>query len=127
GRRERPVAFAAAVERLATFARPEVEVILGLPGDTPEGFRQTVRFVLDLPAAVSVYRLRLDPWSRFLERRAGLGLEADFADMGRIRATPTFPPEALADAEAWLEGLAQGPWFHRARGLSYDGRELVRP
>ncbi|MEM1313752.1 MAG: radical SAM protein, partial [Pseudomonadota bacterium] len=41
--------FRPAVERLSEVAELEVQIIFGLPGDTPEGFRRTLDFALSLP------------------------------------------------------------------------------
>ncbi|MCX5796979.1 MAG: radical SAM protein [Elusimicrobia bacterium] len=127
-RKEDPEDFARTMESIASFATPEVEIVLGLPGDTPEGFRKTVRFVLGLPVKVTVQSLRLDPWSDFLADRGKLGLKADFARAGVIRSSPTFPAAALEDCRDWLRRLGRAPWTHRARTLALDGEHLnARP
>lgn len=41
--------FGPAIEKLAKVAKLEVQIIFGLPGDTPEGFRRTLDFALSLP------------------------------------------------------------------------------
>ena len=41
--------FRPAIERLSEVAQLEVQIIMGLPGDTPEGFRRTLDFALSLP------------------------------------------------------------------------------
>jgi radical SAM superfamily enzyme YgiQ (UPF0313 family) len=41
--------FRSAVERLSQVAQLEVQIIMGLPGDTPEGFRRTLKFAMSLP------------------------------------------------------------------------------
>jgi radical SAM superfamily enzyme YgiQ (UPF0313 family) len=41
--------FGSAVERLSQVAQLEVQIIMGLPGDTPEGFRRTLKFAMSLP------------------------------------------------------------------------------
>ena len=41
--------FASAVDRLSQVAQLEVQIIMGLPGDTPEGFRRTLKFAMSLP------------------------------------------------------------------------------
>jgi hypothetical protein len=120
-RREEREAFATAVDRIAGFCVPEVELILGLPGDGPAGFEQSVLFALSLPVSVSIYRLRLDPWSQFLEQRVALGLQADFANSGRVRGLRGFAEDEVDAAESWLKGLARAPWQHRAKRLIVDG------
>lgn len=122
GRAADPARFKAAIERIAAFHAPVVELVLGLPGDTLEGFLRTLRFALELPARIEVYPLRLDPGSRFTRRRAELGLEADLSakGMGRVTATPTFPGRDLAKAEAAIALLgARGRTF-RALSLGFD-------
>jgi Radical SAM superfamily len=47
--------FETAVWRLAAVTQIELQVIFGLPGDTPEGFRRTLDYALSLPAAVRAY------------------------------------------------------------------------
>jgi len=126
-RREAQDVFASGIDRLARFAVPEVELILGLPGDTAEGFEQSVRFVLSLPVSLSVYRLRLDPWSTYLEQRNRLGIEADFGRLGRVTSVPGFSREEQNAAEAWLRGLGKGAWGHRARRVLLDGEQLHPP
>jgi radical SAM superfamily enzyme YgiQ (UPF0313 family) len=50
------------VERLAEVANQEVQIILGLPGDTPDGFRRTLDYALSLPVwAVRVYHCLVLP------------------------------------------------------------------
>lgn len=113
-------AFRAAIERVAAVHTPVVELILGLPGDSLEGFVSTMRFVLDLPVDVEVYHLRLDPGSWFMRDREKLGIEADFADEGRVVRTPTFSTESLERAKWALRELGARPWRYRARRLGFD-------
>jgi radical SAM superfamily enzyme YgiQ (UPF0313 family) len=115
-----PPGFRRAIERIAAFHTPVVELILALPGDSLPAFAATMRFVLSLPVEVEVYHLRLDPGSVFFQRRQELGLEADFAREGRIVSTPTFSQEDLARAQAILREIASRPWRYRARRLGFD-------
>lgn len=123
-RKEDPEVFASAIHKLASFHAPEVELILGLPGDTPEGFCSTVQFVLELPVTVSVYRLRLDPWSIYLTQRQEMGIDADFSNLGRVTAVPGFSHSQLDETEEWLLSLGRSGWNHKARRLMYDGRSI---
>ncbi len=123
-RKEEADRFAEAVTKLAAFGTPEVELILGLPGDTAEGFRKSVEFVLGLPVTVSVYRLRLDPWSIYLSERQSLGIEADFRNLGRVTSIPGFSQSEMEESENWLMGLGRVPWTRRAKRLMYDGRSI---
>lgn len=55
------VRFEAAVRRLAAVTNIELQIIFGLPGDTPEGFRRTLDYALSLPAAVRAYHCLVLP------------------------------------------------------------------
>lgn len=113
--------FRAAIEELSTVHRPTVEVILGLPGDTLQGFNETLRYVLSLPAEVEVYHLRLDPGSQFLLRREELGLEADWSRQGRVIRTPSFSEQEMDRAVRGLRALGRRRrWPFRATRLAYD-------
>jgi radical SAM superfamily enzyme YgiQ (UPF0313 family) len=53
--------FEEAVRRLAAITNIELQVIFGLPGDTPEGFRRTLDYARSLPAAVRAYHCLVLP------------------------------------------------------------------
>jgi radical SAM superfamily enzyme YgiQ (UPF0313 family) len=53
--------FEAAVRRLAAVTTIELQVIFGLPGDTPEGFRRTLDYALSLPGGVRAYHCLVLP------------------------------------------------------------------
>jgi radical SAM superfamily enzyme YgiQ (UPF0313 family) len=53
--------FEQAVRRLAAVTTIELQVIFGLPGDTPEGFRRTLDYALSLPASVRAYHCLVLP------------------------------------------------------------------
>ncbi len=113
-------AFGSSIEQIARVHTPVVELILGLPGDTLDGFLATMRFVLDLPVDVEVYPLRLDPGSVFMRDREALGIEADFSNQGRVEQTATFGREGLERAKRTLLELGRRPWRYRARRLGFD-------
>ena len=115
-----PPAFRRAIERIAAFHTPVIELILALPGDSLPAFAATMRFVLSLPVEVEVYHLRLDPGSIYFQRRKELGLEADFTREGRIVSTPTFSQEDLARAQSILREIGSRPWRYPARRLGFD-------
>jgi len=118
--------FREAIHAIARFHTPVVEVILGLPGDTLQGFGETMRFVLDLPADVEVYHLRLDPGSAFMRDRQP-------SARGGLRqrrpggAHPTFSAEDLARAATALRALGRRPWPYRARRLGFDFKSIHEP
>ena len=59
--------------------------------------------------------------------RDALGLEADFANEGRVVSTPTFSAEDLARAAAALRALGRRPWPYRARRLGFDFKPIHEP
>lgn len=124
GRKVDPPAFRKAIFAIARFHTPVVELILGLPGDSLLGFLGSVRFVLDLPADIEIYHLRLDPGSEFLRNRAALGLTIDARDQAKVLATPTFSAEELRQAIDTLREIGRSPWRHRARRLGFDFETL---
>ena len=53
--------FEETVRRLAEVTSIELQIIMALPGDTPDGFRRTLDYALSLPAAVRVYHCLVLP------------------------------------------------------------------
>jgi radical SAM superfamily enzyme YgiQ (UPF0313 family) len=53
--------FERAVRDLAAVTSIELQIIFGLPGDTPDGFRRTLDYALSLPASVRVYHCLVLP------------------------------------------------------------------
>ena len=53
--------FEEAVRKLAQVAYCEIQIIMGLPGDTPEGFLRTLEFARALPAGVRAYHCLVLP------------------------------------------------------------------
>jgi len=124
GRKDDPEQFARAIERISQFTTPEVELILGLPDDSVQGFKKTVEFAVSLPVKVSALRLRLDPWTRILMDRDKLGITADFTRLGRVVETASFSRDDFAECESWLRGVGRGLKRRSARALALDGEQL---
>ncbi len=59
GRRVDRVKFARKIDMLNTVTRPSVSVIMGLPGDTVEGFRETLEFCAELDADINIFELKV--------------------------------------------------------------------
>lgn len=53
--------FEQAVRELARVTNIELQIIFGLPGDTPDGFRRTLDYALSLPASVRAYHCLVLP------------------------------------------------------------------
>ncbi len=117
-----PARFRAGVRHLQTSGiRPRIDLIIGLPGDTPEGFRRSLDFVADLDAAedAQVFFLSVLPGTDFRRRRAELGLRFQARPPYTVLETATFSPSDMAEAfeaaEDALElNLAPEPDLHLA-------------
>ena len=75
-------------------------IILGLPGDTPEGFAQTLSW-LQRTGAYSVvhpFVLSILPGTDFREHSSSLGLRYDPRPPYYVRSTPAFPAEEIQRA-----------------------------
>jgi hypothetical protein len=116
--------FARTMEYLSGFVTPEVELILGLPGDTPAGFRQTIDFAFSLPVNVTVQTFRLDPWSSYSAQRELHGLKADYTDVGRVYESNGFPGDQIRQSADWLRGVARSTRERRAHHIALDGEQL---
>jgi hypothetical protein len=119
-----PGTFARAMEFFSTFTTPEVELVLGLPGDSPDGFRRTIAFALGLPVNITVQTFRLDAWSSFFRERERFGLKADYRDVARVYESADFPGDSIAQCRAWLRAVGRAPWTHRAKALALDGDQI---
>jgi hypothetical protein len=99
--------FDRVVEQLARVADIEVEIILGLPGDTPEGFRATLARARSLPAMVRIFHCLVLPDA--LMTRAPPGVEMDFDPHTlAMRACTGWSADALAaEARRLTEDVAR--------------------
>jgi len=53
--------FEPTIRRLTDVTSIELQIIMGLPGDTPDGFRRTLDYALSMPAAVRAYHCLVLP------------------------------------------------------------------
>jgi radical SAM superfamily enzyme YgiQ (UPF0313 family) len=72
-----PRRFEEAVYRLAAVTNIELQIIFGLPGDTPDGFRRTLDYALSLPAAVRAYHCLVLPDALMTRGLPDWGMEFD--------------------------------------------------
>lgn len=105
----------------AAEIRPRIDLIIGLPGDTPEGFRRSLEFVVALGAAedAQVFFLSVLPGTDFRRRHSELGLQFQNRPPYTVLQTPTFSESEMAEAfeaaEDALElNLAPEPDLHLA-------------
>ncbi len=96
-----------------------LDLIYGLPGDTLEGFRESVDFAMSLvPNHLDLFRLSVLPGTRLGETATGLGLDYELHHPYRVLAAPGFGPEDLTRAERIARGCdalynhgKAVPWF----------------
>ena len=109
--RERFLRGASALRRQGIVVR--TGVILGLPCDTGEGFRSTVRFLEDagLAGDMEVYPLGVLPGTDLRREAPALGV----AHMGRppyhVLSTPTMSADGIAESIRWLERELDAEFF----------------
>ena len=107
-RRIDPDRFAAAVGLLSRIVRPEVNVIVGLPGETLEGFKRTLEFCAGLPAVIRCFDLRVIPETTYFIEAAEHGLVYDPQDEMRVVRAGSYSAEDLAEMRRLATALA-GP------------------
>ncbi len=53
--------FESSVRKIASVFQAEIQIIMGLPGDTPEGFKRTLEFARSMPVSVRAYHCLVLP------------------------------------------------------------------
>lgn len=95
------------------------DLIYGLPGDSLEGFMESVDFAMSLaPNHLDIFRLSVLPGTRLFDTAASLGLCCEAQAPYHILATPTFNPQDLSQAARIAQGCdvlynrgKAVPWF----------------
>jgi len=83
------------------------DVILGLPGDTPEGFARTLEYLSQYPVELNVNVMNVMPQTEAWRQRVAWGLQVHEADGWIIRETPTFPAAELRAAACRVAAMAR--------------------
>lgn len=87
--------FTPAVEELSKVAGLEIQIIMGLPEDTPEGFRKTLDFALALPVtSVRVYHCLVLPDALLSRAKPEWKLDFDPVNMA-MRSNHTWSSDDL--------------------------------
>ena len=123
-RRFKPRFFESAVERLADVSDVTVEVIMGLPGDTLEGFKETMRRVSDLSCSIRVYQCLILP-DALLTEYAGDSRVRFHPVTLQVREAPGWSARDLDAACDWLNDWSDSD--APARLLSDDLGEHLEP
>lgn len=96
GRRFDRGKFEEAVGALSSIGRVVVDVILGLPGDDPEGFRRTIDYLTAMDVSIHMFLLMALPGSDYSENRDRYGLRFNEDGVPFLLGSDTFPPDELA-------------------------------
>lgn len=88
-------------------------IILGLPGDTPEGFQATVSFLEEAGLAddMEVYPLSVLPGTDLRRDAAALGIEFMGFPPYHVLSTPTMDAGSIAESIRWLERRRNAEFF----------------
>ncbi|MEY4983604.1 MAG: hypothetical protein RIR62_1870 [Pseudomonadota bacterium] len=98
--------FAPAVEQLSKVAGLEIQIIMGLPEDTPDGFRRTLDFALSLPVtSVRVYHCLVLPDALLSRADPSWKLDFDPVNMA-MKSNHTWSAEDFTRMRAELDERA---------------------
>jgi radical SAM superfamily enzyme YgiQ (UPF0313 family) len=98
--------FEQAVRQLAAVTTIELQIIFGLPGDTPEGFRRTLDYARSLPANVRAYHCLVLPDALMTRSLPDFDMVFDPRDLSMISCLG-WSAEALTAMRAELDGRAR--------------------
>jgi radical SAM superfamily enzyme YgiQ (UPF0313 family) len=122
--------FHAGVQALTAVRNTVIELIMGLPYDTPESFRTSVQRAMELPVSgVQVFHSLVLPDGLMTRAPAGSNLVFDHKTLKTISATG-WTQRDLAETAEWLSRLAEsagGSWDATMWRLPAKGRDLPRP
>lgn len=112
------------IEQLSRFGLIDVEIILGLPDDTPEAFRETLETVLELPCSVRVFRCLVLPDALLTRGESRFDIHFDPLTL-EMQSCNSWPEKALREtqeyvtrlSESWPGGLVGDFWWHFRSGL----------
>ena len=93
--------FESAVHRLASVTNIELQIIFGLPGDTPDGFRRTLDYALSMPAAVRAYHCLVLPDALMTRGLPEWGMEFDPRTLA-MTSCLGWSPDDIAELRAEL-------------------------
>lgn len=87
--------------------KTKIDLMIGLPGDTLEGFKSTVDFVADqqMHEDIQIFFLSVLPGTEFRKNSTKLGLRYDLRPPYQIFETPTFSQEEMREAFYYAEDV----------------------
>ena len=93
------------MHQLAKYAQIELQIIVGLPGDSPAGFRDTLAYALTLPANLRVYHCLVLPDALMTRGLPDWNMVFDPRDLSMISCLG-WRAEELAEMRVELDRLA---------------------
>lgn len=115
--------FAKVVEDLSKVARVTVEIIMGLPGDSPAGFKETMAFLDDLPCNSRAYYCLVLP-DAFMSRYTGAGELRYHPITLELESGPGWSAKDLRDTCDWLNDKAVSEGANKQQPLVGRGDRL---
>jgi radical SAM superfamily enzyme YgiQ (UPF0313 family) len=107
------------VEQLLQFGLVDAEIILGLPGDTPQQFRRTLESALALPCSVRVFRCLILPDALMTRAPKESAIKFDPRSL-MMTSCHTWSESDLLETQEYVTSLAQSTpygmvgdyWWH---------------
>jgi radical SAM superfamily enzyme YgiQ (UPF0313 family) len=93
--------FENVVRQVCSVANAELQIIFGLPGDTPEGFRRTLEYARSLPASVRAYHCLVLPDALMTRAKPEWNIEYDPVSL-RMTSCSTWSEEQLTGIHEWI-------------------------
>jgi radical SAM superfamily enzyme YgiQ (UPF0313 family) len=100
--------FEAALARIQRVAQAELQIIFGLPGDTPEGFRRTLAYARSFGLAVRVYHCLVLPDALLTRGRPGWDMRFDPINLAMISCLG-WSESDIQQMRGELDALARQP------------------
>jgi len=81
------------------------DAMIGLPGDTPQGFDRTLEFLLqhDLAGHAQIFRTQALPGTRLRAQAGKLGVVYEEAPPYFVLSTPGWPEDIMEESFSWAE------------------------
>ncbi len=99
--------FESALGPLSRVARAELQIIFGLPGDTPQGFRQTLAYARSFGLSVRIYHCLVLPDALLSRGRPGWDMRFDPVNMA-MRSCLGWSEDDIQGMRVELTELVQG-------------------
>lgn len=98
--------FESLIERLASFGRVVVEIIAGLPEDTPENFRRTIERLRPLPCNIRIFYCLALPDGLMTRATPEMELRYDPLSL-QVTSCKGWSPRDLEAVKHWLDAEAR--------------------